>query len=552
MKQTLFVLSLALIISCTEKPATNTGGGQAVPDSNTEITVKADRKTMLRNPLSGWVIYAPLMDEASVEKFWYEYDHLNTPAGEVKLSDYATVLYLRGSMTDFNPEEGVYLWNDDIDVTKYPKAAGLKKFEEGAKERDLKLAFTLKTDSRDANAFCTPEYVREKMIQRYGGDRDKALVDYYGGSEKTGTVHTGMGFFIFSLGSTPRYYWSPYPDDPVFQECYGNFIRALAAEYNDPEKTMFISGLGMGLWGEYHTCIYSTRDEKPRQAVFEWVTDLYVDAFDKIPVVTNYHKLVGSTKGSGGADQLTPILLNSAIAKGFSMRHDAFGMKQGYGYGQWEKDFIANWTYKVPVLGEGGWVHKHDISVDYASTRELRLGEYEHMHSAYCNMMDLRYNSNVSEGETYSWFNDAFDLVVKFIEEGCYRIYPDKLSLPTTFTNGSEMTIMHRWLNIGHAYCPTNIKQYKDRFKVTFALLDPDTEKPVKLIFDENARPHEWTNGRKWHTLKTTVDDVPAGKYIWGTGIIDTAQDNSIGIHIGAKGDYTSEGWLKLSEVTVK
>lgn len=550
----LMILSAMMAVSCSQKPFDDNnddGNGESI-HGNVEVSIQADRKTMLRNPLSGWVIYAPIMDD--VESFWDKYDHLHSADGEVKVSDYATVLYLRGSWTDFNPEKDVYLWDDDIDVLKYPKAVSFRKLEEGAKKRGLKLAFTLKTDSRDANSFCTPEYVRQEMVAAHGGDPDKPIEDYYpANSEKKGQVHTDLGFFVFSLGSQPRYYWSPYPDDPVFQKWYEVFIRALAAEYNDLDKTMFISGLGMGLWGEYHTCIYSTLDETPRQPVFEWVTDLYVNAFNKIPVVTNYHKLVGSTKGSGGADPLTPILLESAIAKGFSMRHDAFGMKQGYGYGDWERKFIANWTNKVPVLGEGGWVQgSHDFSVDYGSVRELREGEFNEMHGAYCTMMDLRYSANVETSETYSWFNDAFDLVKRFIEEGTYRVYPDKVSFPEECVKGETVTIRHRWLNLGHAYCPTNIKQFKDRFKVAFALLDPVSGEPLKVFYDENAHPHEWIGGRTSYDFEFAVTDVPSGKYEWGVGIVDAGLSDKIAIHLGAKGNFTESGWLEFGSVIVR
>ncbi len=553
MKQLTVLACSLVLLSCAKVGSDDSKSlpESDIPDGNVKVAVQADRKTMLRNPLSGWVIYAPLMED--VDDFWNKYDHFNSSAGEVKVSDYATVLYLRGSWTDFNPEKDVYLWDDDIDVMKYPKAVSLRKLEEGASERGLKLAFTLKTDSRDANSFCTPEYVRQEMIAAHGGNPDKPLEDYYVNSDKTGQVHTDLGFFVFSLGSQPRYYWSPYPDDPVFQKWYEVFIKALAAEYNDPDRTMFISGLGMGLWGEYHTCIYSTLDETPRQSVFEWVTDLYVNAFDKIPVVTNYHKLVGSTKGSGGADPLTPVLLESAIAKGFCMRHDAFGMKQGYGYGDWEREFIANWTNKVPVLGEGGWVQgSHDYSCDYPDVRSLREGEFNEMHGAHCCMMDLRYSANISNGETYSWFNDAFDLVTRFIEEGCYRVYPDELSYPEICEKGNTYIIQHRWLNLGHSYCPTNIRQYKDRFKVSFALLDKKTGTPVHIFQDEQAHPHDWVGGRKAYDFKIEIPDISSGQYEWGVGITDAACGDKIGIRLGAKGRYNDAGWLILGNVEVK
>ena len=158
-------LAMSLAVSCSEKEGPENEGsdswGDNIPEGNTEVTISADRKSVYLNPLSGWVIYVPLIDD--VDRFWREYENFPSSEGTVNVFDYGNIIYLRGSWTDFNPEEGVYIWQDGIDETKYPLARSLRLFEEGAKERGLKLAFTLKTDSRDANANCTPQFVRDKM-----------------------------------------------------------------------------------------------------------------------------------------------------------------------------------------------------------------------------------------------------------------------------------------------------------------------------------------------------------------------------------------------------
>ena len=553
------LLLLAIAVSCGEKAVPDDGSGSAdIPEGNVEVSFKANRTGFIPNPLSGWVIYVPLIDD--VDRFWREYENFQSSEGTVNVFDYGNVIYLRGSWTDFNPEEGVYIWQDGIDEDKYPLARSLRLFEEGAKERGLKLAFTLKCDSRDANANCTPDFVKEKMDAAYGTEA--------GGTEDDPA--SGKGYFNFTLGSVPRHYWSPYPDDPIFQEEYAKFINALAAEYDNPEKTAFISGLGMGKWGEYHTCIYSTGDETPKIPVFNWVTDTYINAFRKTPCFTNYHKMVGTIVGEGSGSPDSEGMLTSAIEKGFCMRHDAFGMRaESFGYATWEKKFIANWTYKVPVAGEGGWIvtqggydengNPKNYLTQYDGPRELRQGEYDDMHGAYVNMMDLRYDASYTQGETWSWFNDAFDLVEKFVDEDCYRIYPDRVTVPTRISNGNTCTIQHRWLNLGHAYCPTNIKPYQDRFKVAFAIMDTDTGKIIgkNIFFDGNAHPHDWISGRSSYELEIVPEGVSVGAYDLCVGIVDLALgdpdngDYRIGIRIAAKGEYTEDGWLKLGEVTV-
>ena len=117
----------------------------------------------------------------------------------------------------------------------------------------MRLAFRIVVDSRDKASEFTPQFVR----------------------------NAGAKGFI-SRGK-----WSPYPDDPIFQKYYEKFIRALAKDFNDPDKVQFVSGSGFGKWGEYHSVWYYQVRElgKPelptREAVFDWVTDLYSQVFDK-------------------------------------------------------------------------------------------------------------------------------------------------------------------------------------------------------------------------------------------------------------------------------
>ena len=116
------LLSTAVMVSCTEKEPDNGGGGSSwgtdIPEGNVEVTVLADRQSLLQNPLSGWVIYVPLIDD--VARFWNEYENFQSSEGTVNVFDYGNVIYLRGSWTDFNPEEGVYIWQDGVDENKYP------------------------------------------------------------------------------------------------------------------------------------------------------------------------------------------------------------------------------------------------------------------------------------------------------------------------------------------------------------------------------------------------------------------------------------------------
>lgn len=203
---------------------------------------------------------------------------------------------------------------------------------------------------------------------------------------------------------------------------------------------------------------------------------MYSRCFTKVPLVINYHRLIGAenTSGWGALDPETEGLLESAINKGYSLRHDAFGMN-GY-YQDWEKQFAARWNYKRPIIMEGGWiVSQHRYWLDPMGYREghpedVRQGEFDASAEARVNMMDFRAGS-----ETMSWFK-CFGLVQRFVTEGGYRLYPDMVSLPKDVKSGEKITIVHRWNNMGWGYCPTNIPQWNQRYKVAFALLDDKNE----------------------------------------------------------------------------
>lgn len=98
-------------------------------------------------------------------------------------------------------------------------------------------------------------------------------------------------------------------------------------------------------------------DGKDKIPVYEWITDLYSKNFTNVPLLMNYHRVLAEETVNGWDDEPNPDsegMLESAIRKGYSLRHDAFGMT-GY-YKEWEKAFAAKWNFKVPIVLEGGWI----------------------------------------------------------------------------------------------------------------------------------------------------------------------------------------------------
>lgn len=542
-KLILFTAVAILGASCSKEPDTGEGGsGASVPEGTVTVNVVPDHdRILLKNPLSGWATYSGI-GTGLARNYWELYDSFDCKdapdgSGKVRVWDYSNVLYIKADWSAMNPADNMYIWEDegyDYAVSQGGKTAlfaeNLKYLMDGAKERGLKIAFTINTNSEGDEQSSTPEFVR-----------DAGAKGFWAGTNR----------------------WTGYPDDKIFQKYYEKFVKAFAARFNNPDEVEYISGLGLGKWGECHSFRYSTevtigpKDESPRWDVYDWATSMYADNFTNVPVVTNYHKMVGKCADSGSADQMSIDLLNLAISKGFCMRHDAFGMQAEY-YGTWEKNFIAGHRYEVPVIGEGGWVlgTHDDWQNHYGSEYELRNGEYTQMESAYVNMMDFRYNKTVSQSETYSWFNHAYDLVLKFLREGVYRLFPNRLYMPQSAESGSKVTIESRWSNLGNAYFPANLKQWHGRYKLAYALLGKGSLKPVHIFVDTegSAALHTvYKNAMRNFKTDVVLEGVAPGTYTWGVAIVNTEKENTPAVELSVREqDLTEEGWLKLSDVTVR
>lgn len=480
------------------------------------VTFSPDTLRVLRNPLQGWVMY---LGRNWDENFWDEqgYDNMKVPGdtATVRVSDYAGCAYIRTSWASFEPEEGRYAWNDPD--------CRLMKLLKSVRDRGLRVAFRIVVDGRDQGQN-TPQYVFDAGAQGYYDPKN------------------------------PGKNRSPYPDDPVFQEKYAKFFREFARHYDNPEEVEFIDAYSLGKWGESHSMIY--RDPSNKQKVFDWITDLAAESFKRVPMLIHYHRMLGdpADDGWGSVPADAEKLISTAVAKGFSLRHDAYGMKNYYK--DWERNYAKAHVYQRPLVAEGGWVessHGGSIKSDgYADHAEVRRGEFNEAKNTQVNMMDLRYSNSMTSGETWRWFNNCFDLVKEFISEGGYRLYPDKISLPRKVSGNGNATFVHRWSNLGWGYCPTNIPQWNQKYKVAFALLDKGNDKPVKVYVDEVPCLNEWIKGKP-STYETTFNlgGVPAGSYTWAVGLVDTTKDNEIGLRIAAKTDTTEDGWVKLGDATV-
>lgn len=497
--------------------------GTAVAGDAVTVRFCPDTTEVIDNPLCGWVMY---LGRNWDENFWEEQGYDNMPADSgriaVKVSDYASVAYLRTSWSSMEPEEGKYFWKDPDNR--------LSRLVRSVLNRGMKIAFRIVVDGRDQGAN-TPEFVFDAGARYYL--QDESLP-----SQKT-----------------------PFPQDPVFRKHYGEFIEAFADEFNDPDKTAFIDGYGLGKWGEGHNVVYepgnavSDSTSYYKEDTMEWITGLYSRTFTKVPLFINYHRHIGAPVSEGR--QVNPDsehLLQIAIDNGYGLRADSFGMNnQDWGYNDWERSFVKEWAFRVPVIMEGGWiVGQHSWWKDpagYRTPKDVRIGEFVTSREEKVNMMDFRAGK-----ETASWFYDAFDYVKRFVAEGGYRLYPVEVTAPLKIRNGKPLTISHKWTNIGWGYCPNNIRQWDYKYRVAFALVDADG-RVVATFIDYSSDPSQWLKGNvSEYDFSFTPENVPRGKYTLAIGIVDTSkEDNPVGIRLSLPEDDLLEGgWAEIFPVVAR
>jgi len=130
--------------------------------------------------------------------------------------------------------------------------------------------------------------------------------------------------------------WTPYQDDPVFQEKFSKFIEVFAKEFDDPSRADFVNGNGLGQWGEGDNVKTIHNDQL---VVFKWIINLYGDNFKKILLVTN----LGSQEGLASEKKI------AYDGNDFLPRRDGLG---SHWYREDQKKMMASLFPQMPLVGE--------------------------------------------------------------------------------------------------------------------------------------------------------------------------------------------------------
>lgn len=460
-----------------------------------KVNLRQDTISLLRNPCMGWGVYDDASDEVQdADAYWAAQD------GAAR--QYASFFYVRWRWSDMEPEEGKYAWlyNENY-----------KKLIQGALDRGLKLCFRIYNNGQDNLRAGTPEYVRLAGAKGYQVKGSKGEL------------------------------WTPYPDDPVFQEKLEKFVEAFAKEYDNPDVVDFIDGYSLGWWGECHHVLL--RDESKFEQVFDWFTSLYSTHFKHINLVLPFGSQIGfETEKKRAID-----------GKGYGMRRDGLGSMW---FSDEERKITADMYGKVLLIGESCyWGSSSDDSKPFASDTRYQLNTWrdvyertsQHAIEGHFNTLDLR-----ELPETKGWTERAGDLVQKFIVKGGYRIYPSALSLPVRSRTNATVKITHEWKNTAHGYLPNNMKNWNYKYKPAFALFDAHGNL-IRTWVDENAEPSEWLHHTTHsYTYPITLTGIPEGTYQWAVAIVDRTRDMRPGIKLAVDTKKEKEGWVLLENITIQ
>lgn len=462
------------------------------PENYTTTLPKEDTTSIIKNPAMGWVLYVEefggggnTMVNMDAQTYWDTVD---------PHIDAASILYIRVPWSRMEPSEGQYAWNVDENYKKLVKMA---------QDRNIKLAFRVVIDSQDVHMQATPQFV------------------FDAGARGVPTA------------SNPNFK-TPIVTDLIFREKFENFVQAFAEEYDDPSIVDFVDGGGMGYWGEMYTFSHSmTKAEK--DDTFKWIVNLYADNFKKV--------LIGQQDASSFDWALQDWAYEE---KGFILRRDSYGSPVYFD--QTQKDRIVARFPAVPVFAENCYQNfvSRASSCDGQNkpirnmlTRVVNDALYTH-----ANTLDLRHPEDVIEFSV-----NHPELVEKFALQGGYRFVLNEAVYPATMKPDTPYKIYHSWKNTGVGKLPNDLPNWGHKYKVAFALLDPETQQPVSMSFDK-AEPADWIKGQDYsYTGDFEISDVPDGTYDLAVAIVDTTNNNKPAIKLAVEDRMTSTGWYTLGEV---
>lgn len=442
----------------------------------------------------GWGLYDDASGEVQdADIYWKQQD--------VAARKYASFFYVRWRWSDMEPEEGKYAW---VFNSNY------KRLIKGALDRGLKLCFRVYENGQDNLRPGTPSFVQK----------------------------AGAKGYLVNAGSSTH--WTPYPDDPVFQNKWTNFVKAFAKEYDNPDIVDFVDAFSIGAWGEAHSIRLANLDKL--NEVFDWYTSLYAGSFRKVLLVLPFNGQVGFEYER-----------NAIEKKGYNMRRDGLGSMW---FTDYEKSITKQMYGKALLVGESCyWGCSSDDCRPFDKDKWYRFNSWDDVYElTYRDAIQYHFNTlDLREiPETKGWIERSPHLVQRFIEKGGYRLYPSSVFVPATIKPEENVTIVHQWGNKGNGYLPNNNIQWNYKYKPAIAILN-DRGEVVRHWIDDNAEPSDWVNAGQVYKymLSFQVPQLPEGKYSWAIAIVDKTKNSMPGIKLAVQNQNIQKGWTVIADLTI-
>lgn len=485
--------------------------------SATTKTFEADTIRVLRNPCVGWAIYC---EGWEFENTWRAHDPSVNPENFWKQMDsiwahkYATHIYIRILWSALEPEEGKYAWMDNPEFIR---------FIEEARKRDLKLSFRIYCSTMSRTEEGTPHYVFDAGAayswdsgQRYG--REYRVRDAY-------------------------------MDDPIWLEKFETFIHAFAQKFDDPDVTDFIDGFGAGWWGEGHHINLRDKDNLPM--LIDKLTDIYYKNFKHIITVYNLaHKHPDPTIVSDF--ELARELVYEQ--RGFLPRRDGLG---SHWFSRGDRDMMQYYFFpNSPLIGEGCYWLSNPVGETTPKFLDDTRFKMNNWPEALVKGLDdaLNFHANTFDlrvpKEAKLWIEEMPEQVQRFITNGGYRLLPETITFSNETSAGGKISVSHTWKNMGVGLLPNNHPNWKQKYKVAFALFDPNSKQLVSKTILDNTNPGTWIRGR-YYTYHSQIE-AGSGKdsLLLAVSIFDTRK-NEPGLELSVKEESMNK-WYPVGMVTVK
>lgn len=115
---------------------------------------------------------------------------------------------------------------------------------------------------------------------------------------------------------------------------------------------------------------------------------------------------------------------------------------------------------------------------------------------------------------------------------------------------GGQLHVVSVWNNIGWGYCPTNIPQWHQKYKIGYALRDSQG-RIVKQWTDAHSDLSTWIQGNPVsNAAALPTQGLARGRYHLLTALIDVGNGNPA-LEMAVSEDLLRDGWLDVGLLTL-